>query len=877
MRSYQYVITMLYAILLSSFADVAFADWPPQGAPVCQAAKVQSMPKIVTDLAGGAIIAWEDYRDTDQDIYAQRVDALGFPVWAADGIAISDNSVYDYSINMLPDGSGGAFLVWIAGIGGDIYAQHINPDGTALWASGGVLVVTGFQDKRNMTAAPDGLGGIFVSWEDWRDASGYPSVFVQRIDYAGFPNWVANGVELTNKTGGRHDNPHITFDGTDSAIIVYEDRDADYIMDIYAQKIDTSGTVAWSDTGVVVCALYDGDQSRPEIISDGAGGAMIVFQSNSATAGRSVKIVRIDSNGDTNSNWAYCGVELADSSCSAFEPQLCSDGAGGALTAWMDNSWHVYAQKVLANGASLWQKNGIPVCSVSSLKTTPRVVSDLNGGAFITWSDNRNGNYVVYAQWIDAYGNTRWEQNGVIVTRGTALTRFEQTIFDPAGYLLLAYEGTNVSSDIFAQRIDKSGNYGNPTPHILDVMDVPHDQGGVVSVDWEASYLDNELDRMISHYSIWRNTSPNPTSGKIDPVLFADGYKAAAFGWEWIKNTPAIRVPNYTYTATTLNDSTSADSAYYYYVVIAHTDDPDVFWMSEPAGGYSIDNLAPSAPQGLAGRLNESPVGARLSWDINTESDLLRYVLYRGAAEDFVPGQLNLLTTTADTVYNDTDWNTGSNFYYKLTAVDIHENSSLTALLRPFEIEVATKLENFHAAANKDHVELTWTLSEPPEDGEPVVYRATLPGSDFVRLYNSRISVSDLTWTCADYSCEPGVEYRYRVYFNNTGGEMDYLFDTGIMSIAGIPLTLYQNFPNPFNPHTSIRFFLPREERVVLTVYNASGQLVRTLSEQNMTSGQKEVRWNGLDNQGKTVSSGVYFYTLRAGSTALTRKMVLLR
>lgn len=95
---------------------------------------------------------------------------------------------------------------------------------------------------------------------------------------------------------------------------------------------------------------------------------------------------------------------------------------------------------------------------------------------------------------------------------------------------------------------------------------------------------------------------------------------------------------------------------------------------------------------------------------------------------------------------------------------------------------------------------------------------------------------------------------------------------------TGIPkIALLQNYPNPFNPTTTIRFDLPREVHVKLTIYNVKRELVTTLVDQRMTEGRKEIPWTARCDRGRDVASGIYFYRLTAGEFVLTRKMVLLR
>ena len=101
---------------------------------------------------------------------------------------------------------------------------------------------------------------------------------------------------------------------------------------------------------------------------------------------------------------------------------------------------------------------------------------------------------------------------------------------------------------------------------------------------------------------------------------------------------------------------------------------------------------------------------------------------------------------------------------------------------------------------------------------------------------------------------------------------------TGVPPTPEIPdVVLEQNFPNPFNPTTSIRFTLRSVEQVSIRVFDASGRLVTTLEEGQRPAGINFVYWNGTNSNGNVVSSGVYYYKLVAGRHEQTRRMVLLK
>ena len=111
----------------------------------------------------------------------------------------------------------------------------------------------------------------------------------------------------------------------------------------------------------------------------------------------------------------------------------------------------------------------------------------------------------------------------------------------------------------------------------------------------------------------------------------------------------------------------------------------------------------------------------------------------------------------------------------------------------------------------------------------------------------------------------------YKLFEN--GVALDYT-DTEVPKVY----SLAQNFPNPFNPSTRIQFALPVKGHVSLKIYNVGGQLVKTMQDGVMDAGSHELTWDGSNNLGSNVASGVYFYKINAGDNYENmKKMVLLR
>ena len=117
---------------------------------------------------------------------------------------------------------------------------------------------------------------------------------------------------------------------------------------------------------------------------------------------------------------------------------------------------------------------------------------------------------------------------------------------------------------------------------------------------------------------------------------------------------------------------------------------------------------------------------------------------------------------------------------------------------------------------------------------------------------------------------------------NLAGGDgalINYVSRKNSSEVKVIPgeFALHQNFPNPFNPSTEIRFDLPAEGKVELAIYNLMGQNIRTLYTDNMTPGYHAIIWNGTNDMGSQVATGMYFYSIQTSEFQATKKMLFLK
>ncbi|MFQ5601009.1 MAG: hypothetical protein ACE5G2_10715, partial [Candidatus Krumholzibacteriia bacterium] len=123
-----------------------YASWSVDGIPIAFYASGQpEYHQITSDGSGGTIIAWQDSRGGEFDIYAQRVDASGTVLWTGGGVAICTATGDQTRPRITSDGSGGAIITWQddrSGGNSDIYAQRVDASGTALWTARGVGICT---------------------------------------------------------------------------------------------------------------------------------------------------------------------------------------------------------------------------------------------------------------------------------------------------------------------------------------------------------------------------------------------------------------------------------------------------------------------------------------------------------------------------------------------------------------------------------------------------------------------------------------------------------------------------------------------------------------------------------------------------------------
>ncbi len=890
----RFVTSFVAFLLLTIPASELLASWEVNGNAVSTAAGEQRYQYIATDGNGGAIIVWEDHRDDSRDLYAQRFSPDGLMLWTFDGIPVCSVPQDQLRPVLTEDGAGGAIVAWAdnrdgATPGYDIYAQRIDPDGVLLWTIDGIPVCTATGDQHRPYIVPDGEGGAVIVWHDARD--GEYHVYGQRLDADGNSLWSLDG-EMISKPhavpGCKQLFPTSVPDGSGGAIVAwhadcYNDMDN---REVHVRRIYAAGDSLWPGE-TILTDFTGGRHNNPAIASDGNGGAIIAWPRNEEYVSYNMYCQRMAPDGSRL--WQPGGRILAFSNDRMDYPYAASDGNHGAYITWTDFGENpgseisdIFIRRVKADGTPDWTSK-LLMADASGTQRTGSIISDGEYGAIVSWRDFRHADESdIFAQRVDSTGFLYWGESAspvCVVSNTQALSRLVSD--GSAGALICWYDyrsGDNY--DIYAQRANPG--YSPPPdeydPLILAVNDIPGDQGGQIAIVWAKSGLDIDGVREIDYYTVWRRISyddPVYTSGpepdRDRRVRFLAG--SAGYAWEWLMDTPARFFDSYAATIPSLHDSTALGTGWQYFMVSAVAHDPYIFYDSPVDSGYSVDNLSPATPTGLAALQAGSDL--RLEWDPNTEEDLLQYAVYRGENGDFTPNPGNLITSPSVNTVIDTEWSPGSNFCYKVSAIDVHGNESEWALVTPEDV-VATLLQFFSTTWSSGSIVLSWTVSSLDDGTEFHVFRSDDAGDTWQTLKDGKIARDGMTYAYVDTELLGGHEYTYRVDLSDGEGNRIFFVSEEVHT-PEIPLTLNQNYPNPFNPATTIQFYLPKQADVSLSVYDVSGRLVLNLENGTREAGWHTVSWDGSYASGKVAVSGTYFCRLKADKECVTTKMVLIR
>jgi subtilisin family serine protease len=362
-------------------------------------------PPGIPDGAGGALFSWNSPR-------IQRLDGLGRPLWPSDGVPVTSTPNAGSGSALAADGAGGAIAVWRERVTGasttDLRAQRVDASGLTRWGSEGVWVCQAAGEQLEQQVVPDGAGGAIVVWTDQRDGTTRSMIRAQRLDASGTVSWASAGVTVSTTVATPQTAPRVVPDGGGGAIVAWSENG------VRVQRFDASGNAAWAAGGISL-----GRGTAPAIVTDGAGGAIVAWFDGTLRAARvdasghtrwpqdGVPVLA----GATASRFAW------DPDVQLSGVIMAPDGEGGALLVWHDQrngrDWDIYGQRLDPGGNRLWGDDGAPVTAAQGDQVSPELVPDGRGGAIYAWTDYRAGNGDVFVQRLGATGRPLLGANGL--------------------------------------------------------------------------------------------------------------------------------------------------------------------------------------------------------------------------------------------------------------------------------------------------------------------------------------------------------------------------------------------------------------------------------------------------------------------------------
>jgi len=431
--------------LLGRTTTAAASD--PNGVPVCTAAGDQTMPVIVPDGLGGAIIAWHDQRPgtpTGGLCYVQHVNSSGIATWTANGVALGTSGDTNDPV-IAPDGGGGAYIAF-GGQGTAPRVQYVNAAGTPQWGADGLTLSTATTSARELaiTRNPGGGGDVVVVWRQDNGNAGSSDIFGQKVDFSGVLQWNPAGQALEVTTDDEV-LPAVVSDGAGGAVVAWINTTSGGTR---AQGFKSNGVGAWSRVPLSTTA----NNLPPSIVSDGTGGAVVGW------GGGGSYIQRVSSAGLREWGNTSTGVLL---SSGGNMVSLLAYGGGGAIATWQDfrsgTNDNVYAQAIDAAGGAHWGTNGAAICTATQDQRLPQIVSDGGTGSYITWFDDRSASTGsdIYAQHVDATGAGQWTTDGIALCAAPGNQEYPTITTDKAGGAFVVWQDhrSGTDYDIYLQRV----------------------------------------------------------------------------------------------------------------------------------------------------------------------------------------------------------------------------------------------------------------------------------------------------------------------------------------------------------------------------------------------------------------------------------------
>ena len=828
---------------------VTFAQWSSDPAsPQLLGSGVQAQVKATSD--GGVYVAWL----TDMGgyhVYLQRFDATGVAQFDDGGMLVSDNNneswIAVFHMNLAVDSDNNAIITVLDTRTGpwNVYAYKISSDGSMLWGDDGVSVSNSSQTNYSPRLAVLTDNSVVVAW-----SPNSTTVEIQRISSDGGLMW-GDGILIEDNIESLMSPQPIVNSNGDALVQWIGQSGPIWAADskIYLQKYDLDGNAQWDNptvtVGPVVFPMGNWSQG---IIADDTGGSFSAWTQFSGNVQNAVS-QHITEEGAIA--WTG-GVDLSTNSSNfRMSPMLSvSEETQELMAVWREANGSqsergIFAQRLDSSGNQLWGSNGVTVVALNSsydyLDLSVAGFGEELISAYIQQSANMNGD--IYANRLDAEGNSAWTDETVTVTNSGTAKSDMMTSKGPNCFFIAWTE----NGSVYAHCLREDGTLGAPD---VGSLDCTADDGTDGVELWGECYSIQNTTMLHLFYNELADTIPSEIGNLINlESLRLEG------------NELYGGIPSEIGNLTNLTDL-KLDGNQLTGEIPSELGNLTNLTSLSLSGNNLTGEIPPElfSLVNLSGYISPTMVGSILIHGLNLSDNLLS-----GEISSEIGNLINLISI--DFSQNQFTGEIPSEIFNLINLESL--NLSDNQLTGEISSEISD-LINLSGIVTTGHMSIT---TYPALDLSENQFSGLIPES--ICDLNIDWSNSDYFWISNNQLCPPypSCIEDYVGDQNTTNCEQVSIIDETLP----IAYNLYNAYPNPFNPVTTLRYDLPENAMVNITIYDMMGRIVSNLVSSQQNAGYKFIQWNATNNIGQPVSAGLYLYTIQAGKFRQTKKMVLLK
>jgi len=484
--------------------------WQGNGLPIADGTGDEIQNTMLPDGEGGFIIAYTHTYVGADDVYAKRFDGNGNMVWANPlSLAVAEGN--QNGVRMAAMANGEFIFTWQdqRNLDPDIYAQKINLAGVTQW--GNYLVVYSDQTlpnhvpQLNPRIVETSDNAVIIVWEDHRLDLQNPDLFAQKLTVAGVKQWAGEGVALCTAEFSQS-SPRMSADNAGGCFVVWDDlRNGNAPNDdIYAQHLSSTGSALWDANGKAICTAPNAQNGSLVKVSgnnvyinwmDIRNGSVGIYYQVLNTAG----VAQLEANGKLIF-WGLSGDTPKDN-------YLILQRSSDVAIIWQDtrfanDGYRIYIQFLNPDGTVDLETNGRPVTiNVTGTQQEPSAVVTPDDKIAIVWEDARNANPKIFGQLISATGERLWGESGIEMTQMSPLRQKDAKIGYYNGSYYIGWSNADlVGSDyyyhVYGQRIQNNQKMWGNDGRIISVL--------------PAGSLNTEctLYNVSDNYFTWHNSNP---------------------------------------------------------------------------------------------------------------------------------------------------------------------------------------------------------------------------------------------------------------------------------------------------------------------------------------------------------------------------------